>query len=97
MLEKVQNDPVSVKMLAINGDDLISVLKLTPGPKFGAILDVLLGEVLEDPARNERSYLLARAEKIKEQNLDEIREQARKLIEEKRDDDDQSLQRRFKV
>lgn len=97
MLEKVQNDPVSVKMLAINGDDLISVLKLTPGPKFGAILDVLLGEVLEDPTRNERSYLLARAEKIKEQNLDEIREQARKLIEEKRDDDDQSLQRRFKV
>ena len=97
MMEKVQHDPVSVKMLALNGNDLMSELQLKPGPKFGAILDVLLGEVLEDPVRNDRSYLLARAEKIKEQDLDDIRMQARKLIEEKRDGDDQSLQRRFKV
>lgn len=97
MMEKVQHDPVSVKMLAINGNDLMSALKISPGPKIGAILDVLLGEVLEDPAHNESSYLLSRAEKLQENNLDDIREQARKLIEEKRDDEDQSLQRRFKV
>jgi len=84
-------------MLAINGNDLMSALKIEPGPKIGAILDVLLGEVLEDPARNENTYLLSRAEQLQLKDLDDIRNQARKLIEEKRDDEDQSLQRRFKV
>ena len=40
MMEKVQNDPVSVKMLKVNGDIMISELKIEPGPKMGAILDV---------------------------------------------------------
>ena len=52
MFKKVQNDPVSVKMLKINGDDLIKILKIKPGPKIGAILDVLLSEVLEDAELN---------------------------------------------
>lgn len=97
MMEKVQHDPVSVKMLAINGDSLISELSLAPGPKIGAILDVLLGEVLEDPAKNEKEYLLSKAKTLQASELAEIREQARQLIAEKREDDDKSLQRHFKV
>jgi len=97
MMEKVQHDPVSVKMLALNGHDLIEELKLTPGPKIGAILDVLLGEVLEDPERNERLHLLSRARELQSSELEALRSQARLLIEEKREDDDQDMQRRFKV
>ncbi len=97
MMEKVQHDPVSVKMLAFNGHDLIEELKLSPGPKIGAILDVLLGEVLEDPERNERIYLLKRASELQSLELEALRSQARLLIEEKREDDDQDLQKRYKV
>jgi tRNA nucleotidyltransferase (CCA-adding enzyme) len=39
MMEKVQHDPISVKMLKINGDDLQTEVGLAPGPKMGAILD----------------------------------------------------------
>jgi len=35
MMEKVRQDAVSVKMLAINGNDLMELLKIEPGPKIG--------------------------------------------------------------
>jgi poly(A) polymerase/tRNA nucleotidyltransferase (CCA-adding enzyme) len=97
MMEKVQYDPVSVKMLAINGHDLMSLCSLSPGPKIGAILDVLLGEVLEDPVRNESQYLVERAKILQSEDLADLRTRARDLIAEKRDDEDQDMQRRFKV
>lgn len=97
MLEKVQHDPVSVKMLAVNGNDLMTQLELTPGPKIGAILDVLLGEVLEDPERNSKEYLLERAKLLSADDLESLRQQARELIEEKRADEDQDMQKRYKV
>ncbi|MBN2884915.1 HD domain-containing protein [Patescibacteria group bacterium] len=97
MMEKVQHDPVSVKMLAINGDSLITELKLKPSPKIGAILDVLLGEVLEDPERNNSKYLLKRAKELKTGELEDLRSQAKQLIEEKREDEDRNIQQRYKV
>ena len=46
MIDRVSHDAVSVKMLKINGNDLIKKIKIKPGPKIGAILDVLLAEVI---------------------------------------------------
>ena len=60
-MEKVQNDPVSAKMLKVVGCDLMSYLKIEAGPKIGAILDVLLAEVIEDPVLNDKKTLLKRA------------------------------------
>lgn len=97
MMEKVQHDPVSVKMLAINGNHLMTELSLAPGPKIGAILEVLLSEVLEDPARNEIKYLLTRARLLQESDLESLRQQAQLSIKEKRSDEDQDMQRRHKV
>ena len=62
-IKEVQKDPISVKMLKINGYDLMSNLKLQPGPALGYILNGLLEEVLDDPELNKRDYLLKRAEK----------------------------------
>ncbi len=52
--------PLEVADLALTGDDLIG-LGLRPGPDFGRILASLLGWVLEDPNRNRRELLEARA------------------------------------
>ena len=95
MMEKVQNDPISVKMLKINGDDLRTDLQLEPSPKMGAILDVLLSEVLEDPERNTKEYLLERASKLQDFNLEELRFQAKELIEEKREEEDKNIKRKY--
>lgn len=95
MMEKVQNDPVSVKMLKINGRDLMSELKMEPSPKMGAILDVLLSEVLEDPELNTREYLLEKAKSLENFNLQELREQAREVIEEKREEEDKKIKNKY--
>jgi tRNA nucleotidyltransferase (CCA-adding enzyme) len=55
---------LSIKDLAITGNDLIRVLGLAPGPHFKRILGQLLEEVTDEPARNDRDVLLARAREL---------------------------------
>jgi poly(A) polymerase/tRNA nucleotidyltransferase (CCA-adding enzyme) len=57
LIEKVCKDPISVKMLKISGQDIIKILNIKPSPKIGAILKVLLSEIIEDPKKNTKKYL----------------------------------------
>ncbi|KKU94343.1 MAG: hypothetical protein UY26_C0002G0125 [Candidatus Jorgensenbacteria bacterium GW2011_GWA1_48_13] len=57
MIEKVKNDPISPKMLKVDGNDVMKILGLPPGPKVGQILSVLLEDVLDDPAKNKSDFL----------------------------------------
>ena len=97
MMEKVRKDPISVKMLKINGNDLIKLLKIEPGPKIGAILDVLLSEVIEDPKLNNEKYLEERSEELNKMDLEELRQKATGKIEEKKMEDDKELKKEFWV
>lgn len=97
MMESVQNDPVSVKMLKLKGDDVIKILKITPGPKIGAILDVLLSDVLEDPELNNLVWLKKRVRELDQFNLDELRAKAKETIAEKRSEDDKLIKKQYKV
>jgi tRNA nucleotidyltransferase (CCA-adding enzyme) len=56
---RAANPPLALKDLAVKGDDLIAA-GVRPGPDVGAALARLLEEVLEDPARNTKEYLLSR-------------------------------------
>jgi hypothetical protein len=49
---------LSVRELAVGGDDLIRELGVEPGPEVGRLLDILLQAVLDDPSKNEPSALL---------------------------------------
>ena len=91
LLDKVQSDPVSVKMLKINGHDLMELLKIPPGPVLGAILDVLLSEVIEDPARNNRDYLSLRAVEIFASDWQSGRQQAKNVIAVRRQNDEAAI------
>jgi hypothetical protein len=51
------HDPVEIGDLAIDGNDLIAA-GIPPGPRIRQILETLLDQVLEDPKRNTREYLL---------------------------------------
>lgn len=97
MIDKVSKDPVSVKMLAIHGNDLMEMLGMQPGPKIGAILDVLLAEVIEDPERNVKDALLARARELDQEDLASLRNQAKEAIEERREEDDRDIKKRHWV
>ena len=60
---------LSVKNLALSGNDIMQQLNLEPGKSVGIILNFLLESVLEDPALNTRSKLLEIAEKFYLQRL----------------------------
>lgn len=53
--------PLSLRELAVDGDDLVKNLGLKPGPIVGELLERLLGSVIADPSRNTRERLLAEA------------------------------------
>jgi len=88
MIEKVSKDPISVKMLKINGNDIMKLLSIQPSPKVGAILDVLLAEVIEDPKKNNKKYLEERVETLNGQNLEVLRKLAKGKIEDKKEEED---------
>jgi len=56
---KQRNEPLTLQQLAVKGDDLIEA-GVRPGPDIGEALQRLLAEVLEDPGRNTKAYLLSR-------------------------------------
>lgn len=61
LVEKLQRDPVSVLMLKINGDKIKKLTGLPQSIKIGLILNALMEEVLDDPAKNEKEYLEKKA------------------------------------
>jgi len=56
---RATNPPLGLKDLAVRGDDLIAA-GVRPGPDVGEVLKRLLGEVLDDLAKNTKEYLLSR-------------------------------------
>ena len=51
-------EPYTLKMLAINGGDLIRA-GVQPGPKLGQLLNAALDAVIENNVPNDREALLA--------------------------------------
>ncbi len=97
LIEKVKKDPISVKMLKINGNTLMKELKLNPGPKFGAILDCLLAEVIENPKKNTKKYLKKRAQELYKLELKELRKQAIQKINEKQKKEERKIKKKHWV
>lgn len=79
MIDKVSNDPVSVKMLAVKGDDIMAVLGIPPGPKVGLILNSLLAEVLDNPVRNTPAHLKARIRELNAQTPEELQKSLKRI------------------
>lgn len=96
LIEKVSKDPISPKMLKVNGEDIMKLLDIQPGPKVGAILKVLLAEIIEDPSKNTKEYLETRVRNLYELPLEEIR-RSEKIIEEKKEEEDLKDKDRFWV
>ena len=92
VIEKVNRDPISVKMLKVNGNDVMRILNVPPSPQVGQILDVLLGYVLETPEKNKKEFLekeIKKLGKLSDEELKNLAQKARKereKLEMKRDE-----------
>jgi len=83
MLEEVMRDPVSVGMLKIDGNKVMGVTHVTPGPKVGHILNALMEEVLENPKLNDEMFLVKRSVELSELSEKELKTLADKGKERK--------------
>ncbi len=97
MVEKVSKDPISVKDLKINGDILLADYDFKPGPQLGAILEILLAEVLDDPKLNTLEYLADRAIELQKEDLQQLRQIAKDKIKEEKQKEEQQTKGKYWV
>lgn len=85
MIEKVKKDPIDTRMLKLDGNDVMRLGELQPGPRVGYILGVLLEEVLDNPEINSDEKLKERIlnlNKLSDSELKKMAESAEKKKEE---------------
>jgi poly(A) polymerase/tRNA nucleotidyltransferase (CCA-adding enzyme) len=87
LIEKVSQDPISVKMLKINGNDLMKILKIEAGPRIGLILNALLAEVLEKPKLNTKKELSQKAKELNKLSDQDLKQKTKKVKEKKEEVD----------
>lgn len=100
IIDKVSTDPISAKMLKINGNNLINELKVEQGPKIGQIIDILLDKVLEDPGLNTKEYLIGQAKELSKLSVDklvEMRKTANKQISQAQEREDTEMKKKYWV
>lgn len=61
MVDEALRDPISVKMLKVNGDRIMQLSGEKPGRKLGYVLHALLEEALENATCNTETYMEERA------------------------------------
>lgn len=63
-IKQVLIKPFTINDLKVDGNDVMEILKIKPGPKIGEILKKLFNEVLDDASKNNREYLLGQISSI---------------------------------
>lgn len=64
MVDEALRDPISVKLLKMDGTRIMDITGEKPGKKLGYILHALLEEVLVDPGKNREEYLDNRVKEL---------------------------------
>lgn len=63
-IEQLSVTPFTIGDMAVDGNDVMKILGISPGPKIGEVLGKLFEEVMEDASKNNREYLVRRIEEI---------------------------------
>ena len=83
LIEKLGKDPISVKKLKLSGKDVMEILEIRQSPKVGAVLDILLGKVIDNPKNNTRKILLEEIKRLGKLSDSEIFELKARAIKER--------------
>lgn len=100
LIEKTSKDAISVKKLRVSGQDVMEVLKITPGPRIGQILNVLLAYALENPRDNSKAILSKKINELGKLKADELEarsQAAKKEIEAVEMKQDQMTKKKYWV
>ena len=73
MVEQALRDPISVAMLKTDGNRLMNMFHVEPGPRIGWTLNALLEEILDDSSKNTEEYLDKRSVELMNIPDDELK------------------------
>ncbi len=93
MIEQVMRDPISVKQLVVDGSDVMELTRSQGGPHVGFILEILLSEVLNNPALNTKEYLEKRTKELFALSGEELREIGMKARQENSGEEERELEK----
>jgi tRNA nucleotidyltransferase (CCA-adding enzyme) len=100
MIEEALRDPISVKMLKIDGNKIMEICKIPASNKVGFILHALFNEVLDDPKLNTSEYLEKRAidiAKFPESEMKKLGEMGKEREMEEEEKTVEQIRRKYKV
>ncbi len=93
MIEEAMRDPLHVKNLKLDGQGVMKISGLEPGPKIGFILHALLEEVLEDPSLNKKDYLEKRIKELAKLPDEEIKKLGMAGVARKEEEEEKELKK----
>lgn len=100
ILKEMSGEEPSLKILKVNGYDVLKTLKIKPGPEVGIILNILLEEVLDNPEKNNRDYLLKRIvelNKLSDKELGTLNKKAKEKYKNLLQEEEQKIKKKYKV
>jgi tRNA nucleotidyltransferase (CCA-adding enzyme) len=99
MIEEALKDPISLKMLKVDGV-LLMKHGFTPGKQLGNVLYALFEEVLEDPLKNNAEYLVSRATQLQnmtEQELEKLAQKGKNSLKTENEEQVSALRKKHNV
>lgn len=93
MIEEVMRDPISVKQLKVNGEDVMKITSSKGGPHVGAILEILLSEVLENPELNTKEYLENKVSELYKLDIKELLQKGKGAREKNEAEDEAEIEK----
>lgn len=100
MIEEALRDPISVKMLKIDGNRIMEICKIPASNKVGFILHALFNEVLDDPKLNTTEYLEKRATdiaKMPEEDMKKLGEMGKEREEKEEEKNVGEIRKKYNV
>ncbi len=99
MVEEALKDPVSLKMLKVDGM-LLMKHGFAPGKQLGNALYVLFDEVLEDPTKNTEEYLVTRATELRsmtDKELETLAQKGKDALKRENDEQVADIRKKYNV
>ncbi|MGB9681144.1 MAG: CCA tRNA nucleotidyltransferase [Minisyncoccia bacterium] len=100
ILKEMSGEQISLKTLKVNGHDVMQVLNIKPSKKIGYILNILLEEILDDPSKNNREFLLKEIQKLgqlSDKDLEKRQKKAQEKYKALLEKEEEILKRKHRV
>jgi len=100
ILKETSGEQPSLKMLKVNGNDVLRILNIPPGPKVGMILNILLEKVIDNPSLNQKETLEKEIKKLKKlsiKELEKLNEKAKEKYKNLLEEEERKIKQKYQV